>query len=475
VNLSEFACFWRKVSVNLSEGFTSFTNAITMTKPKFYLDANIGADGKFPILISYSYNGLRIRYFPGISIKEKFYQPECNKKDKTKPIRATAPYAVIHNQRLFDIALSMVTIVNNNKTAELTRAFVVGELDKLYKTIPEVEQNKVAIKQPETTFTGFLENLIEETRSGKRLLKKGKNKGGAYSDSTIRNYEKTLKAIKRYLVYAKKRHLTFDQINAVFYNKFRGFCFKVENKEVSTFSGFIKDIKTVMSEAPTMAFNPNDFICPTYETDDIALTLDQIEMIARCDLSDYSKTFRYKQGAHILAYSYEELDRIRDEFIIGCYSGLRFSDLNSLTIERVEEGFIRVKQIKTGERVTIPVMDRLKPYILKYSNELPSTPYFRFLTGAKEVARLAGLINLIEVRNNKGNQVNLEMLELWTQIGTHTCRRSYATNMFKAGVPTLLIMGATGHTTEKSFLKYIKATNEDKARLLADQYLKLNL
>lgn len=446
-----------------------------MTKPKFYLDSNSGTDGKFPFLISYSFQGLRIRYFPGISIDKKFYQPECNKKDRIKPIKTTAPFAVVYNDRLTDIAMSMVTITNYNKSGELTKAFVIAELDKLYKTIIEVEQKKIVIQEREANFITFFERLIENTRSGKRLLKKGKNKGGVYSSNSIRNYEKTLKAINRYLDHAKKEILTFDQINAGFYNKFRDFCFKIEKKEISTFSAFIKDIKTVMSEVPGTAFNPDDFICPEYEADDISLTLDQIEMIANCDLSDSSKTFRYIQGKQILAYPYEELDRIRDEFIIGCYSGLRFSDLNNLTIEKVEKGFIRVKQIKTGERVTIPVMDRLKPYILKYSNELPSTPYFRFLIGAKEVAKLAGLTELIEVRNNKGNQVNIELLELWTQIGTHTCRRSYATNMFKAGVPTLLIMGATGHTTEKSFLKYIKANNEDKAKLLADQYLKLKL
>lgn len=446
-----------------------------MTRPKFYLDSNVGTDGKFPLLISYSFQGLRIRYYPGISIDRKFYQPECNKKDKTKPIKNTAPFAVIYNDRLSDIALSLVTIINNNKSADLTRAFVIAELDKLYKTITEVEQNKIAIREPEATFIGFFEKLVQDSRDGKRLLKKGKNKGGVYSDNTIRNYEKTLKAIKRYLAHSKKKVLTFHQVDSFFYNKFRDFCFKIERKEISTFSAFIKDIKTVMSEVPGSNFNPDDFICPEYEADDIALTLDQIEKIANCDLSDCSKIFRYTQGKLVLVYPYEELDRIRDEFIIGCYSGLRFSDLNNLTIEKVEAGFIRVKQIKTGDRITIPVMDRLKPYVLKYSNELPSGSYFRFLFGIREVARLAGLTELIEVRNNKGNCINIEKLELWTQIGTHTCRRSYATNMFKAGVPTLLIMGATGHTTEKSFLKYVKATNEDKAKLLADQYLKFNL
>lgn len=47
--------------------------------------------------------------------------------------------------------------------------------------------------------------------------------------------------------------------------------------------------------------------------------------------------------------------------------------------------------------------------------------------------------------------------------------------MFKVRIPTLLIMSATGHKTEKSFLKYIRATNEDKSRLLADWMDKLGI
>jgi hypothetical protein len=39
----------------------------------------------------------------------------------------------------------------------------------------------------------------------------------------------------------------------------------------------------------------------------------------------------------------------------------------------------------------------------------------------------------------------------------------------------MLIMSATGHKTETSFLKYIRANNDDKAKLLAETLLKLGL
>jgi site-specific recombinase XerD len=51
-------------------------------------------------------------------------------------------------------------------------------------------------------------------------------------------------------------------------------------------------------------------------------------------------------------------------------------------------------------------------------------------------------------------------------ISTHTARRSFATNAYKAGVPTLSIMKITGHTKESTFLKYIKVSAEENADML---------
>ena len=52
-------------------------------------------------------------------------------------------------------------------------------------------------------------------------------------------------------------------------------------------------------------------------------------------------------------------------------------------------------------------------------------------------------------------------------VSTHTARRSGATNMYIAVIPTLAIMKITGHKTEKAFLKYIKISEEENAEMLA--------
>ena len=48
-------------------------------------------------------------------------------------------------------------------------------------------------------------------------------------------------------------------------------------------------------------------------------------------------------------------------------------------------------------------------------------------------------------------------------------RRSFASNLY-GKVPTVVIMAITGHTTERSFLTYIKKPQRDFAEQLKDYY-----
>ena len=63
-----------------------------------------------------------------------------------------------------------------------------------------------------------------------------------------------------------------------------------------------------------------------------------------------------------------------------------------------------------------------------------------------------------------------ETLPKYELISSHTGRRSFATNMYKRGLPTLMIMSITGHNTEISFLKYIKVRQQEHAQMMADRW-----
>ena len=75
------------------------------------------------------------------------------------------------------------------------------------------------------------------------------------------------------------------------------------------------------------------------------------------------------------------------------------------------------------------------------------------------------LHDVITVQKNRGGKVVTEMKKRYELITTHTARRSFATIYYKKGVPIQFIMKITGHRTESAFLKYIRTTPLDDAKM----------
>lgn len=442
-----------------------------MATPKLYLEPRPSANGKQNINLFYSFNGQRLQYYTGIRIDVKNFQLNCNT-GTAKPIKATAPFAVQMNDKLDDIKADAVSIVNKTKGENLTVKYVREQLDLIYKPKQTEAVKEINVKHD---LTSFLTQMIEDSKEGKRLISFGAKKGNRYTHNTIKNYGITLSAIVRYMKYNKLKQLPFEAIDKDFYEDFRTYCYNIEQKEKSTFASYIKDIKTVMNESNFKDFDTKAFVMPSYEADTLYLTTNEIDLIADLDLTDLKKTELIKRGKITENVNYATLEKTRNLALIGFYSGLRFSDFSKLELSNIEADFIKVKQVKTGKLVVIPIMQKLRPVLEKYKNGLPTLTNQRFNDYIKIVAKLAGLTESRTVKNTKGNIESYTVAPLYRLITSHCCRRSYATNLFNAGYSPMLIMSATGHKTEVSFLKYIRATNEDKANLLANELRKAGL
>jgi integrase len=124
--------------------------------------------------------------------------------------------------------------------------------------------------------------------------------------------------------------------------------------------------------------------------------------------------------------------------------------------------FIRTQ--KTSERVAIPLHKTVRTILKKYNNKLPKA-YTNQVTNTylKEVASLANIKELIETTITRGGKVEKSVLPKFKLISTHTARRSFATNLYIADIPAISIMKITGHKTERSFMAYIRITQEQNA------------
>jgi len=222
----------------------------------------------------------------------------------------------------------------------------------------------------------------------------------------------------------------------------------------------IKNLKVFMSEAIDLKYTKNmEFKHKKFsmtEVDVDAVSLSEKEII---DL--YNCKFENKR-----------LEQVKDLFIFGCCTGLRFSNYSTVEKENIVnidgDLFIKIIPTKTDDLVIIPcspiVLDIFKKYESNYNTLPKALSNQKFNEYIKEACCLAGL-------TEKGRLSTLAKTELYNFITSHTARRSFATNLYLDGYPIIEIMKITGHKTEKSFLKYIKVSKLDAAKRL-NAYMK---
>ena len=177
---------------------------------------------------------------------------------------------------------------------------------------------------------------------------------------------------------------------------------------------------------------------------------------------------------YALKITNQKLEEVRDLFIFGSWVGLRFSDFSNIKPENIiqidGDYFIKMITQKTKELVIIPCNPVVMEIFEKYAdrpNKLPKTiSNQKFNDYIKDVCKLAEF-------NEKGRVLSRPKEMLADLVSSHTARRSFATNDYLQGFPTINLMKITGHKTERSFLKYIRVIKLDTAKRLSE-HIKAN-
>jgi len=208
--------------------------------------------------------------------------------------------------------------------------------------------------------------------------------------------------------------------------------------------------------AATPAFISSDqyrgFKTLTEESQNIYLTPEELQEIYQLDLSDKPS-----------------LEKTRDLFIVGCWTGLRYSDWNKIAPENIKGELITIFQEKTGQKVVVPIHPTVRQILNKYDGILPKTiSNQKFNAYLKQITKLVKLNQSVSKQTTRAGKKETILKKKWEMVTTHTARRSFATNMYKAGVPSITIMAITGHRTESVFLKYIKVTLEEHANKMRE-------
>lgn len=261
--------------------------------------------------------------------------------------------------------------------------------------------------------------------------------------------------------------LTFAGVTLDFHSELLDWLYGAPKfSSASTAGKYVKTIKTIMRAANERGLTDNQdyrkrgFSKPTATGDHIYLTPHQLSDLYALDLTAVPR-----------------LDRVRDQFLVGCWTGLRFSDFTeitpaNLTTIRRPDGVaidgLKITTLKTRKTVTVPLSPVVRAILGKYGGELPrQISNQKFNKYLREVGERAGWTkNHATMENRAGRDVTRQR-RLCDLLTSHTARRSFATNMYNQGLPVASIRAITGHTTDMAFYRYIKTDADGHAAIIA--------
>jgi integrase len=188
----------------------------------------------------------------------------------------------------------------------------------------------------------------------------------------------------------RKSQLSFESFDMSFYHSFRKYLSTKIGK--SAFGTHIKTIKTVLNSAYERKLHDNreyrmkGFKVVSDEADTIYLNDAELQSLYNLDLTNYPG-----------------VERVRDLFYVGCYTGFRFGDLQALKPSDVkDDGFIHIVAQKTGQKIIVPVFPNVLSIFQKYDFKLPTISNQKMNEHLKELGKLAGIDEIVTKRVNKG-------------------------------------------------------------------------
>lgn len=320
----------------------------------------------------------------------------------------------------------------------------------------------------------FLENFLEG-------IKNGRIKNGAenYTLNTCKVWSNFLGILKRFIQISP---FTWKDINKALADRFVSFMEK-NGYMVTSINKYIICFKAMIQNAMDQELHNNLIALRAFskkkiqETDkakEIYLTKAELQALYEMPLEGLK-------------------DKVRDVFLVGCYTCQRFSDYARLEQENfttTAKGtkVVRIVQEKTGNDVVIPILnDNLLHIAAKYGYDIPKindvilNRYIKqilkelsstvpslarkertLLTMKEREKEKQGLVSF--ERDNKGNVIKPR----YELVSSHTARRSGITNLYLSGnFDTYQMMSISGHRDEKTFYEYIKLSSDEVADSIA--------
>jgi integrase len=396
------------------------------------------------IIISMTLDHGRIRYYPGFTVKREEWDEENGSFIGRKLSSQNAKLRVYEKRAKEKV----------DELRELMQPVTVADIRKVFDEIKNPSTKAEVPKEKEKTILQLYHDYVFEKRDGsvkgsKSVYKNSYNRYKEYCDT-------------------KNREIVFSEFDKTHYNGFVEFLrsktikdkYKYKPSQINKLAAnFITFVRHLEESGALGSITYSHLMKAPERGDDIQrlyLTIDELTKLKNC--SGFSKN----------------KEKVRDAFLVACFTGLRYGDLKALSKSSIESKHgirLIVKQTeKTRKQVYIPIHEEVEAILGKYEGNFPKPVSNQKMNKyIKEICQIAGINDLIEMTVYLADGSKpIVKTEKYNLITMHTARRSFATNLYNGDVDKTRIMNMTGHTTEKEFSKYLIVEGDKNAKAVYD-------
>ncbi len=265
---------------------------------------------------------------------------------------------------------------------------------------------------------------------------------------TIKNYLKTFESETGY-------KMTFDSIDSVFFDELKKDVLVTNKHGYNYLSAITDKFKAFMTWSLKRKYHSNttykDFSAPEKEGSIVHLTFQELQLLLNHPFEN------------------KKLQKARDFYCFGCFTGLRYCDIERLTKDNIIDGMIKTTTQKTKREVVIPLFPGVQTIIERYPDTHKLLPKFsnqKLNDYIKDCCKEAKINTLTEAKSFEKNITITEFKPKHELIGTHTARKTFICLAYDRGLDIEMIKSITGITREKTLRRYLQISTDAKKEKL---------
>jgi integrase len=391
--------------------------------------------GRAQIMLQCVHNGQRFRYYTGEKIDPIFWS-----KSKKNPIKPSYNDDGTLHTYLKNLEAKIINIVVDYKGTDRTLT-----IDMLKTKFLEE-----SVSDPDKSFLALFNQFITSSEINR-------------AKGTTKNYKNSLYYLTEFQK-EKNFDYQFDAINMAFYDQYVDYLITKKHLSNNTVGRVIKVLKTFLNWSIDNKYNHN------LEYKKFKVAREEIEIIYLTD-SELKSLYDLKITDEVLAQVKEELklpitkhflERAKDLFCFGCFTGLRFSDITSMDKNNIKEDEIQIRTQKTKDMLSIPLIPQAASILKKYDNSLPVISNQKLNQAIKALGKVAKIKQEVAIQRYRGAKRLDSKIPKHKLITTHTARRTFITLSLEKGIRPEVVMSITGHKDYRTFKAYIKITDTIK-------------